>query len=322
MPIWRKAFTTRDYNPNYDENYEILEKIGDAAMKDAFIPYIINRYARQNRRLDQREISLVQARYLSGRELAPIASRLNLSRYVLSLLDKSMKTYEDVFEAVVGALKIIGDYKFDRGQGQLIVEEFVTSIFDQVMIDENVFSGDPKSQVKELLKDKLGLIREVSDLEYWTESEEGLGGILILQLPAQAVAELKSLGIEMSIPQLARVESTSIKAARQQAYKDALAVLTDWGVTSQWSKEIKFTNLFETPELASYYPNAIARAKKEGYVSLDFSIPRRNNVSGCYIQLYGVLPDGRQEVLSMVINCDVKEGRRFLLQKYAEGLIK
>src|SRR5680860_675824 len=123
MMIWIRAFTHKSYDPNAENNYELLEHLGDKAIGLAFDQYLINKFpATENEAaITESESSELITSYMSKQNQSEMAANLGLDNWVRTLFDKSMHVREDIFESMFGALIQIGDRIMGRGVGYVSV---------------------------------------------------------------------------------------------------------------------------------------------------------------------------------------------------------
>ena len=123
MMIWVRAFTHKSFDPNAENNYELLEHLGDKAIGLAFDQYLINKFpATENEAaITESESSELITSYMSKQNQAEMSANLGLDNWVRTLFDKSMHVREDIFESMFGALIQIGDRVMGKGVGYVSV---------------------------------------------------------------------------------------------------------------------------------------------------------------------------------------------------------
>lgn len=313
MNIWMIAFTHESYEANVGENYEELEKLGDSIMKSIFIKYLMMRFQGINRGL----ISELSNYYMSKPAQAPIAVRLGLNKWVRTPIDKNIHMFEDLLESLFGALLEIGDKIIKIGAGYVLCYNLLVNIYNSSDIDLSVTKGHAKTQVKQTFE-KMNW-GKVEDIETWVQNSNSISGTFYIRFTPQAINDFKNLNINVPNDMLAMAGGTTRKVASDSAYKIALNRLLELGITQEWADLQREQNIFMLPELSPYFPDANERARKEGYVDIYFKSPRKGT-KGCYVQLIGVLPNNRINILKTVVECSVEIGRKEALRQYAEGV--
>lgn len=124
--IFKKAFTHSSMS-NIN-NYEVLELLGDAKLKSAFIQYL---YEREPSTTSPEVFTTIYTYFLSKKILSKLSDEYNLSKYIISKSDITSSIKEDVFESFIGALFINSNLFIKKGIGDFYVYLFVVYIFDQ-----------------------------------------------------------------------------------------------------------------------------------------------------------------------------------------------
>lgn len=313
MKIWAVAFTHQSYNPNTAENYESLEKIGDAFMKAAFNEYLERRYPG----VTQLELSELIAHYLSKPELAKISLQLGLDKWVRTNIEKDTHMFEDLLEATFGALSKIGN-NLQHGVGYILCYNLIVNLFNPINIDLGVSIGKPKTQLKQLFeKMHWGPVDEYSSLKGELVEFE-------VYLTETAMNNIQELGIGLD-PLLGIGTGRTKTLAEITAYENALQTLNRVGITQDWADSQRKRSDFESPELAVYYSDALAKLRRQGFESMYFFLPKTNN-RVCYVQLIGVDSNGRKQVLvtssietTPNSRCSASEGKKQALIRYING---
>ncbi|MNK72566.1 ribonuclease III [compost metagenome] len=301
MGVWAVAFTDETYNPNVGENYESLEKIGDAFMKAAFLQYLEERYPDIN----QYELSEMINYYLSKPRQAEIALKLGLNKYVRTNVTVSTHMFEDLLEAVFGALQKIGTAAHSVGVGYAYAYNLIVSIYNDTPLDRGVTVGNPKTQIKQIF-DKMGW---GTVGERWDENS----GTFSILVPRQATSTFREHGINGEI--IAYGRGNTQKVASADAYPRALRFLSEHGITQAWADSQKNTDKLDLPELRELYQNALSKARSEGLESLSFTRPKITS-SECFYQLIGSDSNGRLTVLVTIAGCSLMDAKRDALETY------
>ena len=175
MDLYAKAFTNPTADPN--NNYEILEKIGDSTCNKAIMWYIFRKFPKlgskpQGLMIFSRLFHTLQ----STATFSTIAVNLDFEKYISSGWMRVKDKYEDVmkikrngvledcFEAFFGATELIIDKKIREGVGYAICNEIFKGMIQNIKFPsikyEDLF--DPITRLKELFdynfpnKGKLG----------------------------------------------------------------------------------------------------------------------------------------------------------------------
>jgi len=310
MKIWEFVFTHETYNPNLGENYEEYEKLGDAVMAHNFIKYLMKRFPK----IDKKEISEMKNFYLSKPEQARVSLSLGLQKYVRSGIKSTTHVFEDLLEALFGGLEEIGDKVFKFGAGNGLAFNLITYIFKNQKLDvAKVAKGNPKTQVKQILEKLFGKgVTAVEDVQ-----EVGDGRVSVsISLPDEALVGFRRLGFNIVSPLLAMEEGNTPKVARNKAYPIALQTIRKYGITDKWIEEYRGKRDLQNPDLAPFIPAVQDRLRREGYS--DFIFKKHTTKDGKYVQLIGVTPKGRYEILSMNVEPNISEveAKRIALEKY------
>lgn len=158
----------------------------------------------------------------------------------------------------------------------------------------------------------------IKEIEQWSPDESGTGGTLTLKFTPEALKFLSQAGLNLNSDIMVTQQASTKKLAMSLAYPKVLELLNSIGITDEYVEAYKYKNEFQDPEVAIYYPTAVQRLTKEGYSDMYFKLPRIGN-KGCYVQLIGVLPDGRLNVIQTVTTSSIQEGKREAVRRYASG---
>lgn len=158
IKIYVKALThiswSKEQNENYRTfNYERLEHTGDKT-----INYYVTRFLdRMFPDLDQGDITKINSRIISNRNLAKIANKINFNKYVLlgksisCINDVSEKIWASFFEGFIGAINVDLD---DTNQTRDIINNIIETIIIPMARNDNLFNenSDYKTQLQEYIK--------------------------------------------------------------------------------------------------------------------------------------------------------------------------
>jgi dsRNA-specific ribonuclease len=312
MKVWQAAFTDKSYNPNYGFNYEVLEKIGDASLKLAFNRYLLVRFPD----IDQLELSEMTSFYLSKAELSDVGIKLKVGEYARTLLDKNANLYEDIVEAIFGALMEVGDKAYQVGVGYILCYNLVVNIWNDRSLTLSVASGMPKTQIKQIFeKLRWGAVGESWD----TPTFKVLAN-------KEAVNQLRAIGI--NIPTVLGTAQGATKAiASALAYKKALEKLERFGITQAWANQQRDILEFSAPGVRELLGPFEKKYRNEGFVGAAFSVVRTTSTH-TYLQLLGIAPNGMRTVLATVgvpgttdKRPNLTEGKIVAIKDYLNGQV-
>jgi ribonuclease-3 len=155
IPALKHAFVHKTVSQT--ANYETLEKIGDALLKANFNLNILKKYPNT----DQHVLTILQNYFLATDFLAHLNTKYKLEHYIQSKISVTDKIREDVFEAFIGVLAMVGNSIKD-GLGILIAYDFVNHVFEH----ENVNPADYRKY-----EPKKTRLKELYDSNKWGEVE-------------------------------------------------------------------------------------------------------------------------------------------------------
>lgn len=308
MREWQNAFTDKSYDPNLGFNYEVLEKIGDAAVKLTFNRYLLQLFPD----IDQMELSEMTAYYLSKEQLADISKSLRLGDYARTRLPKDTHLYEDILEAVFGALITVGDRAFQVGVGYILIYNLTVGIWNKRKLSLSVATGMPKTQVKEIFEK----LRWSKPFEVWNDP------VLEIKTPREARQEASLLGKKLPSV-LAVAEGDTKVVASGVAYKEALDTLIRNGITQEYASEQRDQMEYGIPEIRSLWPALHKKLESEGFVTAAFTNPR-TTATTTYVQLLGIKANHHRTVLATASVKGIRrnhltEGKVDAIKRYLNG---
>lgn len=284
MVIWAAAFTDKSYNPNYGYNYEILEKIGDSALKLTFSRLLQVRFPN----ISESQISELASYYLSKIELSKISKSLGISDYVRTLLDKNINMFEDVLEAIYGALMEIGDKIYQVGVGYILCYNLTLSLWGNRKISMSVAEGDAKTQVTQIFQ----------RLRWGKPGEENTQDIFKVLATEEAIKGVKSLG--KTLPRVLGYGKNQTKDVRTKiAYKNALRTLNNLGITLEWAIKQRQLLDYSKPDLKELLDKLEKKSSEEGYKETMFDTIKKTHTH-IFIQLLGIRDNGYKQNLATV----------------------
>nr|QCF47459.1 putative RNase III protein [Erythrocytic necrosis virus] len=162
------AFTS--HRENHQENYQILEFLGDSVIFSVITWYLYRRFPQFQESKSLGIITRLKGTLISKKSLAHAAQELGFEKFLnLNITSDFNKDafLEDVFEAFIGAVNLaFDDYYGTMGAGYSVCYKILKGIFDKRDISVTYDSIiDPKSILKELIDahPELGVLEYVQD---------------------------------------------------------------------------------------------------------------------------------------------------------------
>jgi len=309
MKIWVNCFTHETYDPNVGKNYEELELVGDHAMEYNFIMYLYKTIPNVTRS----ELSELKSNYISKPFQAKVAVQLGLHNWVRMGIGKDTHTFEDILESFFGGINIVGDTVFKFGAGTGLCYNMIVKIFENVEINMDLSIGKPKTQIKETFE-KLHWGVAIENFE-----KSGKITTASISFTPEAMQTLTQVGLKLKSPVFAVATGTSKKVASDNAYKQALDVIRQMGITDEWVQKMRGNRDLDNPELIPYFQPVQEKLSRDGYSS--FYLKKvKTTEEGKYIQMIGVTADGTLVVLATTDGPrDETQGKAEVLRKYLEG---
>lgn len=327
METWVKVFTSKDYSPNIDENYEVLELLGDKLLGYLYVKYMNASYPD----LNQSQLSVLGNYYLGKVFLSQMSSSIGLGNHIRSRLPTTIHMLEDVFEAMFAGLEITGN-RIKNGVGPGLAYNLLVSLFDPIEVDWAHSLGNPKTTVKEIFEG-LGWVDPKGDPsigkapekvpEKFFKDADGRTTFTV-SLNAKGAEQLRGMGFPISTLVLGTATQPTKKAAETEAYFNALVTLQNMGITREWMQELREKRDYENPDLAPYFASIVDRMRSEGIVKTEFNdIHVKGKIGGLttgkYVQLIGIDEQGNKRVLAMTAEPveNVLFGKQSVLTDYA-----
>ena len=296
MATWTKAFTHPSVEPNIDENYEVLELLGDRNMTAAFVIYLYEIY---NRQITESELSELNRAYLSTKMQSKLSVFLGLPGFLISeekeLLIQNPKIQEDLLESFAGALLVLGNKLIGNTYGYLMVYNLVVYLFSNVDIDFSQTLGDVKTQVKEIIENlPYGNARDVNSMIRTTTTKDADGEnyyTSVITVPKEVREHYNSLHPQSKIPDtpIAKTEGKLKAESEKAAFAQALIYLNKIfprETILRFNRSIRLD-----PDLLE----AVNERRKElGYMELQV-VRARDDFP--VFQLIGLRPDGRKDII-------------------------
>lgn len=313
MTFWKRAFTHETVSADH---YEDLEYLGDAILKSVFPKYLMQRLPH----LHKGEYTELNNAYMSKMKQAELARKMGLSEYILVTgIDKANLNLEtDVFESFFGALDTISDLIMP-GMGFIICYNMIIHLFKNIEIDEKLGEGSGKTQVQQMFS-RFDLPKPGEQIQ----GEKTSNVVISIYLEPSHLEFLRSYGLNIQNATIGVGQGGTKTEAEHNAYAAALQTLENYGITSKWAKQAKTARDFADPVVAQFVPTADVRLKREGFVSMEFFIPRKTvTPRGAIVQLIGIRPNGKSELLSHTYATSRDNGyqaaKALVVQQYAQG---
>ena len=298
MAIWKVAFTHISYDRNPQNNYEVLENLGDSVMDLAFASYTSQKFPD----IDVSRKNNLKVIYLAKPEQSKLSFQYGLTKWVRSNVDINIHVAEDILESFFGALFEVGDMKLGPGTGYVISFNVLNNILKPLNITMVQATVHPKTQLSEIFaKMQWGKLDDIME-EYPPSVDHGY--IITITLSEKAKNDLRELG--MSVPNvLASGEGQYFELLKDEINAKAIQVLASYGITWDWANKISEIKNTRSGDLAPYYASANAKAMKEGYVKIFFPKIQKKIISKrlgarSFLQLVGEKPDGHLVNLATV----------------------
>jgi dsRNA-specific ribonuclease len=303
--IWFVAFTHKSYNPNPGENYEELEKVGDAAAGLAFIEYVYNRFEN----VTASEIGEYKAHYLSKTEQSTISINLGIPKWIRTPLDKSIHIFEDVLESFFGALLLSGN-DVRPGLGYVLCYNLTVYLYNETEFEEDVTLRKSKTQLKELIESVKLKQPEV----IFEQDENSPSGIAKLILSKEDFDVLRENGITLKTRVLGQAKGNTKKVAVNKASKVFMDNLAEVKETTAW-KNFEKSRKKVDPELTDLLNKANIIGRKQGYVEI-FLSHATTGTRGVYIQLLGRDKNDHLDVLLTMSGDQLSNMKKAIVLKY------
>ena len=204
MDLYAKAFT----NPTADEhnNYEMLEKLGDASCNKAIVWYIYKKFPKLNLKPQGvMLISRISHVLRSKGTFSSIGIKLGFEEFISSGLMlvkggefksvmhvKRNSVVEDCFEAFFGATELLIDSRIREGVGFSVVQDIITAILNEFPF--------PSIRYEDLF-DPITRIKELFDYQRFTLPDGTIGGLGSFRYVdgfTDEVRQLKTISIEFT----------------------------------------------------------------------------------------------------------------------------
>jgi dsRNA-specific ribonuclease len=325
MDTWSAAFTHISVDPRQGYNYEVLEYLGDRALKWAFGKYINRRFPE----LDQDGLTGVETTYMSKTFQPIFAKRMGLAKYALlagSYVPDDVQ--EDLFEAFMGALEKVSDQIVD-GLGIINIYNFIVYFFNGYEFDLRGESGGiAKTRFTQIFTrfDVPGEPSMIEGMTEWIVTGDGGEGIYTIQATPKMIKLLGSkkpgrgFNIQLKSKILGQAQGQREKEVEKVAYQQALKTLRSYGITPETAKAMKQQADFFEPSIMPLVPALRKKLEAEGLSVAFFTTSKQKKTSTKRtISLNAEDEDGvshRLGSITIEAGDDYTEAKRKLVEEY------
>jgi dsRNA-specific ribonuclease len=298
MDIWVQAVTHQSYDIDPENNYEVLEFLGDSLLEPAFNLYVYNKY---EAKLSQSELTNLKIHYNSKIFQSEVSTIMGLPNWVRQNEEvikqqkqkKNIHVSEDLIEAFYAALNQVSDI-IKYGLGFVSVRKFTKLFCDQIQFNDRYMRNVPKTEV----------IQWFQRLKYdgkFSENKLGSGNSFTYQivLNKDLYEALQGLFPRITTNVIGEAKSTSEKAAAAAAWGNAQRYLESIGMNNDSVEEIVSES--STDRLKEINPTLFklveSRIRREGMESFKFEEPRTlssvNSYHSLLIGYYSEFENGK-----------------------------
>lgn len=274
MRVWENAFTHPSFDPRRDRNYEVLEFMGDRALKYAFNKYLL----RLDPHLDQGNLTTLDNNYMTKKNQPVYGKKMGLDRYV-RVVGRRMATYKvlgDLFESFIGALDQVSD-EIEDGLGIVNVFNFMVVFFKDFKFElPKERGGHVKTDVQQIFKrfgleppDEIVTEGDGSRITFTVKATQEIEDFLASNKPGEG------FNIRLRSPILGTATANDKKQASDAAYSNALETLRSYGVTSESAGLMKDLKDFAHEALLPYKAELEIKLREDGYKRVFFDKPKK-----------------------------------------------
>jgi dsRNA-specific ribonuclease len=308
-PTWFKVFTSEYVDP--DNNFELLELVGDRTLEIAFVRIVLERAEAQGVKMSPKTITPLKSEYMSTEFQSRLADRLGLNDTVIRAYRITPAIKEDVFEALFGAIFEVGNDVQD-GIGYLFAQNLLGELLSNVRINLTEVYEKPKTQVIQFFRDA-GWIEE-NDNPYirYKEPENIVTGFFTATLiPSRK-------GVEEGLPTpLGTGNGKTKEIAETKAYENALQRILAKGYTRQFFEERKKAIEFTRSIFDDVRDRLFSKLGRQGLSQPYFRIPRHAGQNeNMFVQLIAKDSSGKSQILGEAEHPNLTVAKKLAVQNY------
>lgn len=318
MPVWIQAFTTKSYKPDSTENYEILEKLGDAVFKYTFTRHLIKKFGNE---VNPNFLTNYTKIYLSEKYQPYLAKSLGFEPWIrrdFTIAD--LKALEDVSESFVGALEMIGNKIRGIGYGVYLCQAFVDFIAKPLRYRKELLQGEEIQRIGQRLEIALGSIGKGSIEEIYTGASPNIKGQLLLK--PEAAEKLIEWGFPIRDDRVIGIGIGDTKAkAKYNAFVDADKKFSSMGFTNEYAESKKLEKSWKDIEDLDpkTYKFAKAKLQRAGYSNNEVEFIQERKANTYYVILVGKDDKGKDKRLGVGSNANLVNAKIIALKDYIEN---
>jgi len=295
--IFYKAFTSSLEDP--ENNYESLEKVGDAVLKSAFITYLYETNIEMGLHLGEDGINNYTAKYLGKTTLSKIGDFLDFRSIINTPLGVSVSIFEDTVEAFIAAIHLVGS-SIHPGLGYSCAKIFTDHIFRNVVklrfdTEEYLESSPPNTWIKN--------IRDI--FKFDVISTKTTKGQFIVRVSDEMVQLINDYNSALGYNEKLKVEHPigyadiiiidNDKISKDAAEEKAMIMARKWfndnGIDDEMIEKLRFMDFLNKNEgLNKYIREIIMKMKSENLISLKIKdeVDHFNKESRFMLNLIGI----------------------------------
>lgn len=306
MTRWLQAFTHDSYDPSRNRNYDLLEIIGDRASEYIFSKILINLIRKENMEPpDANKITQYKKEYMSQTWQTLVGKSLGFKDWVRTRDTFNDKFYEDVLESFIGALSENGDAIRGIGYGINLCDKFINKITSQILFDEDLVFGDPKTNLSQRFEAAFGGRVLGNVIENTVPMGGSTNTTYIVKLTVLAASLLEKEGFV--IPEnriIGKGRGNNLTEATKTAFQEANKYLDSIGFTNQVSRDLKEERAWVDVEKANplIFNQSKSKLKREGYENYYLEVTQKG--TSYTAKLIGYIGDDKQNMVSLGYGID------------------
>ena len=315
IKCWRTCFTHVSYDPNYDNNYETLESVGDKILSYTFKTYLYQRFpdisASQLNNLDQH--------YMSTHLQSFVSAKMGLTNWLRVKGEvplNSEKIREDVLEAFFGTIDTIFNKRFGFGFGAKTCMKFIEKLFDFELNRDIEPSKTFVFQIFERLGARQGI---TSSTEQVVVDGDITGWQTKIIINEEGLDVFRKYGKDLGMtPKMWSVKKMTKKPTEQAAFNEAMYYLLQQGISAKWVQSIKRDTVIDTQIGRDRYDTVLKRARQidSQIKSIDIQETYRSKPAKTVFQIIGVKENKKIVLYSMSSYQDKIDGFSTIIEQF------